>query len=137
MKQILLATDGSASAENAADKAAELAAALGAEVVVLHQRGHSVEGRVLDNQEALAVAQGVVDAAAARLRSGGAAEVQTRVEQGVVGHEAQTVLDVASELGADLIVMGSRGRGSMSGLLLGSVSHKVIQLAPCPVLIVH
>lgn len=36
-----------------------------------------------------------------------------------------------------MIVVGSRGQGALGGLLLGSVAHKVIQLAACPVLVVR
>lgn len=137
MKKILLATDGSESANRAAVFAGELAAALAAEVVVFHQRGHSVEGRVLDNTEATQAAQEIVDTAVTSLRDCGVQDVTVRIDPGVVGHEAKSLLDAAAELHADMIVMGTRGRGTLSGLLLGSVSHKIIQLAPCPVVTVH
>ena len=39
--------------------------------------------------------------------------------------------------GAQLVVVGSRGRGSLSGLFLGSVSHALLHHAPCPVVIVR
>jgi len=44
------------------------------------------------------------------------------------------LLDTAK--GADLLVVGSRGRGGFTGLLLGSVSHEVALHAPCPVVII-
>ncbi|HEY7708178.1 MAG TPA: universal stress protein [Gaiellaceae bacterium] len=47
---------------------------------------------------------------------------------------AQSLLDVAR--GADLLVVGTRGRGGFTGLLLGSVSQQVSHHAPCPVVIV-
>jgi nucleotide-binding universal stress UspA family protein len=59
-------------------------------------------------------------------------EVDARVVRGA----AAPVLVEAAE-GADLLVVGSRGRGGFAGLLLGSVSQRVAQLAPCPVVIVH
>ncbi len=53
------------------------------------------------------------------------------------GSPAEAILDVAKTRKNDLIVMGSRGRGRLTGLLLGSQSQKVVQHAPCPVLIVR
>jgi nucleotide-binding universal stress UspA family protein len=52
------------------------------------------------------------------------------------GSAAEAILEVASTRKSDLIVMGSRGLGTLSGLLLGSQSQKVVQHANCPVLIV-
>ena len=45
---------------------------------------------------------------------------------------AETICDFAKEYGYDQIIMGTRGLGSVKGIFLGSVSHKVIQLAPAP-----
>ncbi len=47
------------------------------------------------------------------------------------GDPAKQILEVAKSEAVDLIVMGSTGRGSLQGLLMGSVVHKVNQLAPC------
>lgn len=58
------------------------------------------------------------------------------MEKASIGDPARTICETAQEEGSDLIVMGSRGRNPISGLLLGSVSTRVLQLAPCPVLIV-
>lgn len=49
---------------------------------------------------------------------------------------AATILDVAAELDADAVVMGTRGRGSVKAFLLGSVSHAVVQQADRAVLVV-
>ena len=56
-----------------------------------------------------------------------------------VGHPADVILDVAKEkaAGSDLIVMGSRGLGGFKEMLLGSVSHAVVNHAKMPVLIVR
>jgi len=51
------------------------------------------------------------------------------------GDHARAVLDKVEALSADLIVVGSKGHSDLSGILLGSVSHKITHLAPCPCLI--
>lgn len=53
------------------------------------------------------------------------------------GHPAEQIIGFAKENGVDLIVMGSRGLSDLPGLLLGSVSHKVIHLSDMPVLVVR
>lgn len=52
----------------------------------------------------------------------------------VQGHPAQVLLDAAK--GAQLLVVGTRGHGTLAGLLLGSVSQHCVQHAPCPVVVV-
>jgi nucleotide-binding universal stress UspA family protein len=59
------------------------------------------------------------------------APVTTRV---VRGHPAQVLLDAAK--GADLLVVGSRGHGTLAGMLLGSVSQHCVQHSCCPVVVV-
>ncbi len=54
--------------------------------------------------------------------------------RGDQGHE---IIAAGRELKADLIIMGSRGRGQLSGLILGSVSEQVLHGSRTPVLIVH
>ncbi len=53
------------------------------------------------------------------------------------GRPATALLDVAREVGADLVVVGRRGRGGFAGLLMGSVSRTVAQRATSPVAVVH
>jgi nucleotide-binding universal stress UspA family protein len=65
--------------------------------------------------------------------TGDAAE---KVERRVVrGHPAQVLLDASAD--ADLLVVGSRGHGGFTGMLLGSVSQHLVAHAPCPVLVVR
>ncbi|MEU4293386.1 universal stress protein [Kribbella sp. NPDC026596] len=59
-------------------------------------------------------------------------DVKTKV---VHSHPVQALLDGAD--GAELIVVGSRGRGGFTGMVLGSVSQAVLRHAPCPVAVVH
>jgi nucleotide-binding universal stress UspA family protein len=60
-----------------------------------------------------------------------AARIETKV---VCGPAASTLIEAGK--GADLLVVGSRGLGGFTGLLLGSVSHQVAAHAPCPVIVV-
>ncbi len=53
------------------------------------------------------------------------------------GDPASAIVRVAADRGADLVVLGSRGLSDLKGMLLGSVSHKVIQLGKSPCLTVH
>ena len=52
------------------------------------------------------------------------------------GHVARSILEVADEAGSDIIIMGSRGLGLLKGVLIGSVSQKVIEEAKIPVMVV-
>jgi nucleotide-binding universal stress UspA family protein len=63
---------------------------------------------------------------------GGSIEIERIVKQGGAAH---VLLEAAD--GADLLVVGSRGRGGFTGLLLGSVSHQVASHAHCPVVVVR
>jgi nucleotide-binding universal stress UspA family protein len=65
-------------------------------------------------------------------------ELQTAIEcegKAVQGQPAEVLLQEARD--ADLIVVGNRGHGGFASLLLGSVSHQVVQHAPCPVTVVR
>lgn len=53
-----------------------------------------------------------------------------------VGQPAEVIAKAASELGCDLIAMGSHGWSGVVGLVMGSVASRVLHLAPCPVLLV-
>lgn len=91
--------------------------------VITHEqleRPYEAESRLLEVN-----ARRITEDAAQRARQGGAPFVEV-IE---VGDPASTTVRLSHELEADLIVMGGRGRGDLGGLLLGSVSHKVGQLA--------
>ena len=52
------------------------------------------------------------------------------------GDPAQTIIETVRQEKADLLVVGRRGHGQLSGLLLGGVSQKLASLAPCKVMVV-
>jgi nucleotide-binding universal stress UspA family protein len=60
-------------------------------------------------------------------------ETESRVREGNV---AETIADVAAELNAAYLVVGTRGRSSLARLILGDTTHSILQHAPCPVVVV-
>jgi len=64
-------------------------------------------------------------------------DAQGEVRQVIYGHAAQEIVEDAKELDAGIIIMGSRGRSDLAGLVLGSTAHKVIHLTDRPVLVVR
>jgi nucleotide-binding universal stress UspA family protein len=136
-KKILLATDGSAHAQEALAYAQELAVRDQARVVVVHAfnpvptyLGDQPRNRVAARH--VSVGEGVASQAAEALRKAGVDVVVEILE----GPPAEAILKVAQVRGCDLIVMGTRGLGALTSLLLGSVSHRVLAHANIPVMIV-
>jgi nucleotide-binding universal stress UspA family protein len=138
-EKILLAVDGSDHALRAARTAADLARAMNANqfwIVVAYDfippylgepnLQFAIESRTEE-------AKAILDHA---LKEVGSipCEIQTEL---IEGSEAETIINVATTQKSDVIVMGSRGHGTLAGLLLGSTSQKVVSHAPCPVLIVR
>lgn len=139
MLRILVPMDGSAPALRALDHAVErLARCGGGEIHLLNIQppipasvgdfvGADVVGRYQQEEGETALA-----AARRRLQEAGARHVvATRV--GIV---ADTVADYIAETGCEEIVMGSRGLGALSGMLLGSVATRILHAATVPVTIV-
>jgi nucleotide-binding universal stress UspA family protein len=83
------------------------------------------------NEASASVAAAVAKLTAAGVRAHG--DVGTTL----YGYAARSIVDDAIEHDVDVIVMGSRGRGDLGGLVLGSTAHKVIHLTDRPVLIVR
>lgn len=88
----------------------------------------------LDHKVISALGELVIRNAAADAKEQGAADIVTRIREGDVADE---ILSACRDGNMDMVVLGSRGRGQLSGLLLGSTSQKVAQLSKCSCLIVH
>lgn len=124
-RTIILALDDSEGAARAIPHAATLAKSEGAWIIVAHATTHAVESQV-DN----VLARHLDD-----IRGLG---VNARLEkaQALVGEEAMALAKIAADEHADLVVIANRGRGPFEGAFLGSVTQRLISLAPCPVLVV-
>ena len=147
-KNILVALDGSKHAKRATVVAIDLAQRYGSRLHFITvtkkpparlseelQRYMEVE-QLKGTADALVteVARNILAEAEKHARSKGVKEVKTIAKSGPV---ARTIVDVAKRQKADVIVMGSRGLGTVEGFLLGSVSHKVVSLADCSVVTVR
>lgn len=88
---------------------------------------------IMVSQDTLEHVANEVVAAARRSLEGRAIAIETRI---VDAPPADAVVAIAREEGADILVIGSRGLGRIKGMLLGSVSQKVVHDAPCAVLVV-
>jgi nucleotide-binding universal stress UspA family protein len=148
--RVLIGTDGSDDAIHAATKALPLLAVGAGDVVTvvcvadvppvetagLESGGGGGIASADEIEAAQAAAHGAGTDAAARTAAALTtdATVETRVE---VGDAGWTIGQLATELAADLVVVGSRGHGRLRRALLGSVSSHVAHNAPCPVMIVR
>ena len=139
---ILLATDGSEEAQLAATTAADLAEKTNSELHVLtvgpdyplyelpeHPAGF--EDVLRENRRE---AKEMLEQQAKRIEESGGTVKETYLREGRAEEE---IVEVAEEIGAGLIVMGSRGHGRIRRALMGSVSESVVRHAHCPVTIVR
>jgi nucleotide-binding universal stress UspA family protein len=141
---VLIATDGSPASIEAAQRAAQLLRP--ADHVTLLSVLTEVPGDDAGGFEGSVYSQGEQDAlwkqelaeAGAELERTAAALTSTAVDKRIeVGDVSGTVCRIAGELGVDVIVVGSHGRGAIERLLLGSVSDQIVRHAPCPVLVIR
>jgi nucleotide-binding universal stress UspA family protein len=148
--KILLATDGSEDAKLATTTAADLADSTSSELHIVFvvenpyvsgdasywaglPRGYPVTDAQLE-QELEQQARKQLDVEMEEVRSTGGKVPETHLR---VGAAAAEIVALAEEIGAGLIVMGSRGLGGIRRALMGSVSDAVVRHAQCPVLVVR
>ena len=146
MRTVLAATDGSESADRAVDFAAALARKCEAKLVLISTA--TLDSRfALDagfnmmlQTEQISVREFLENEAKSVL-----AKVEPRAERILgakaaliarAGEAVDTIIAIVAEYEDAVIVVGRRGRGQLAGLLLGSVSQKLVTHAPCPVLVV-
>jgi nucleotide-binding universal stress UspA family protein len=134
-ERILLSVDGSEHARRAGDVTAELAELVDASVTVVHIQ-QTPTAWAFDYDPTVTWADSeLVDDVVRELKDRGIDAIgELRLPNGSVAHE---IIDLAKEIDASLIVMGTRGLSDGEALLLGSVSHKVVHFASCPVLVVR
>jgi nucleotide-binding universal stress UspA family protein len=132
---IVWATDGSENADRALAVAKPLARENGASLVVVHivERYATKSGLAVypDEQQVEAKLKQLVDEL-----SGEGLNASLKLVDHVGPQPAHEIADLAREEGADLIALGTRGHSAISGLLLGSVTQRLLHVAPCPVLAV-
>ena len=134
-KTIVLGLDGSESSDHALEHATMLAKEQGSSVRVVHVieivagRGGGVLH--LDEEEIKAkVARqttGLVDAGI---------DAELELHSAMAGGPAHVIADIAERRNADLIITGTRGHTAATGILLGSVAHRLLHLAHCPLLVI-
>jgi nucleotide-binding universal stress UspA family protein len=138
-QNILLAVDGSEHALHAARTACELARAVDCKMLRIVFAYSPLPSYMGEPHLSTAIEKRMEEAesilqAAVEMVGEIPGEIHT---EALEGPPAEAILDVAEIRNVDLIVMGSRGLGRLAGALLGSQSQKVVQHAPCPVLIVR
>jgi nucleotide-binding universal stress UspA family protein len=138
IRRVLIAVDDSAPSESALDRGVRLAQELGARVVLVHVAPAATVTAPEFAYE-LTVAQPEVRQEGERLLQRLAAQVPAELIDSLVlreGYASRQIVDAAEEVGADLIVIGTHGRGMLGRFLLGSTAESVVRHAHCPVLTV-
>ncbi len=138
-RRILIAVDSSPIAARAAEVGVEMARTLGGEVAFVHvvdpALGYAPEGGVSPSE---LLAQAELDGKRLLAMFGQRAALQLpALEFLPMGHPGVEIVKAAKDWHADVIVLGSHGRGGVTRLLLGSVAESVLRHAPCPILVVR
>jgi nucleotide-binding universal stress UspA family protein len=138
MQQIVIATDGSPSAQEAVDVGLELAKEQGADVTFVHVtpaeeiRGGRGGAHALTQREAIDESETALKDAGEAAEAAGISYALERF----AGETVETIVALAESKDADMIVLGNRGRNALASALLGSVSQGVLHEAKRPVLVV-
>ena len=135
-ERLLVAVDHSEVSPRVIVAAKDLAGLAKGKVWVLHVREREFGRLGLTPSEPDEEGQAAVrDGVEALIQAG--VEAEGEVREAVFGHAAREIVNAAREHDAGAIIMGSRGRSDVAGLVLGSTAHKVIHLTDRPVLVVR
>lgn len=138
MKKILLALDGSEHSHKVLETAIEYAKMLNAAVVFVycHEKFPQLLGEPYRNREIARILEesGITIAPFLKQLAAAGLSVEERVMEEPA---AKRITDIAEIERCDLIVIGSRGLGGLTSLIVGSVAQRVLQTAPCSVLVVR
>ena len=143
IRRILAPTDFGDCAAPAVRYAAELAEKLGAELVLLHVVPDAVlalPDAVMPTPTPVADLEALTEAGKTGLANLIAAEKLERLNPRTevrIGSPAQEVIAAAADLDADILCIGTHGRGGIARVILGSVADMILRHAPCPVLSVR
>jgi nucleotide-binding universal stress UspA family protein len=133
-ERILLAVDDSEESKKAIKTAVSLAEATRGEILVVHVHAKDMGFQVTDDVETRLEAELLMEAVCDIVRKAGV-PVAGDLRAARVDRVAKEVLDAADSYDADCIVVGSRGSGPFTQMLLGSVANQVVHLARCPVVV--
>jgi len=144
MEAIVVGTDGSDTATEAVRQAIDLARSVGARIYLVSAYEAVPQSRLRDQPQQVpadlewminprADVEATLDDCAREVRDAGV-EVETFARE---GDPADSILDVAEEKDADLVVIGNKGMTGAKRFLLGSVPNKVSHHAPCSVMIIR
>jgi nucleotide-binding universal stress UspA family protein len=133
--KIVVALDGSDGSRQAGSVAAQLAKQSKASVIAVHVDQHNIGKGGGDLQVGQEEIKQEIERWAEELSSAGV-DASVEIKDEMLGGPAHVIAEVAEQAGADLIVAGTRGHSPVAGLLLGSVTQRLLHLAPCPVLAV-
>lgn len=136
--KIILSTDGSEDSQRAADLAVEISKSTDSELHVAHVEDVAVMSEAYAvphaQRESTQAARQILDEQADQVENTGANLAERHL---LAGSPADAVIQLAEDIGAGLIVTGSRGREGIQRLLMGSVSETIVRYAHCPVLVVR
>jgi len=135
-ERVLVAIDESESSDRVLAAAQELALVASGEIWVLHVVERELSKFTGSPKESTDQVRAIIDTAVGKLTSAGL-EAHGEVAHTMYGYAAREILNFAKANDIGVIVMGSRGRGDLAGLMVGSTAHKVIHLADRPVVVVR
>ena len=137
--KILVAHDGSAQADKALEEASRMALLMASEVTIITVAPDLCLSDEVSDSDCKLITESLFSEAESSMKKVTDELAMKGIKAEVVikeGHPAEMIIDTAKEIGADMIVVGSHGRHGAKMFFLGSVSAKVVEHAPCHVLVI-